>query len=123
MKKTDYAVLINDSVLKGLKHSCRLVSLPLLLSMLLWHNPLFSQGNCSLACHGAQISLGADCTAEITIPMIGDTSQCPGGGFIIYVITLAGDTLPGAIVTEAEIGMTLIVSLVDTITGNSCWSY
>lgn len=127
MKKMDYAVLISDSVLKGLKHTCRLVSLPwfsgILLLMLLWHNPLYSQGNCVLACHGAQISLGADCTAEITIPMIGDTSLCPGGEFIIYVITLAGDTLPGAIVTEAEIGMTLIVSLVDTISGNSCWSY
>jgi len=127
MKKMDYAVLISDSVLKDLKHVCRPISPAwisgILLLMLFWHNPLYSQGDCPLACHGAQVSLGADCTAEITIPMIGDTSQCLDGGFIIYVITLAGDTLPGAIVTEAEIGMTLIVSLVDTISGNSCWSY
>jgi len=127
MKKMDYAVIISDNVLKGLKHSSRLISpswfSAIILLMLLWQNPLYSQSDCILACHGAQISLGADCTAEVTIPMIGDTSQCLDGGFIIYVITLAGDTLPGAIVTEAEIGMTLIVSLVDTISGNSCWSY
>ncbi len=127
MKKMDYAALTSTSVLKGVIHTCRQISLPwvagILIWMLLWHNPLYSQNDCMLACHGAQISLGADCTAEVTIPMIGETSQCPDGEFIIYVITLAGDTLPDAIVTEAEIGMTLIASLVDTITGNSCWSY
>ena len=127
MKKMDYAVIISDSVLPVLKHAGRQLSLSsfagIILLMLFGYNTLFSQGNCVLACHGAQVSLGADCTAEVPASMIGDTSECPGGGFIVYVYTLSGDTLPGAIVTEAEIGMTLIASLVDTITGNSCWSY
>ena len=91
--------------------------------MLLLYTPLSGQTNCSLTCHGAQVSLGADCTAEITVEMIGVTSQCVGGQFVIYVITLQGDTLPTPIVTENEIGQTLIASLVDLISGNSCWSY
>lgn len=91
--------------------------------MLLLNTPLSGQTNCSLTCHGAQVSLGADCTAEITVEMIGVTTQCVGGQFVIYVITLQGDTLPNATVTENEIGQTLIASLVDLISGNSCWSY
>ena len=92
---------------KRLKQYSRLLSqsltASLLLLTLLWQNPVNGQ-NCSLGCHGAQVSLGADCTAEITVAMIGDTTQCVGGGFIVYVITLVGDTLPDAIVTEAQIG-------------------
>ncbi|HZV72070.1 MAG TPA: HYR domain-containing protein [Saprospiraceae bacterium] len=127
MKKTDYSVSLRDGVRKRLKQYPRLLSqsltASLLLLMLMWHNPAQSQGNCSLSCHGAQISLGFDCTAEVLVSMIADTSQCTGGGFVVYVITLANDTLPNATVTEAEIGTTLIASVVDTITGNSCWHY
>ncbi|MEO5905550.1 MAG: hypothetical protein ABIQ11_02405, partial [Saprospiraceae bacterium] len=127
MKKTDFSVLVRDGARKRLKQYSRLLSQSLsasfLLLMLTWQTPIFSQGNCSLGCHGAQVSLGASCTAEITVSMIGDTTQCVGGGFIVYVITLSGDTIPDAIVTEDQIGMTLIASLVDTNSGNSCWSY
>lgn len=56
--------------------------------------------------------------------MIGETTQCPNGQFTVYVYTLAGDTIPTSpVVTIAEEGMTLIASLVDNISGNSCWSY
>ena len=127
MKKTDYSVSLRDGVRKRLKQYPRLLSqslaASLLLVLLLWQNPVNSQTNCSLGCHGAQVSLGSDCTAEITVAIIGDTTQCVGGGFIVYVITLVGDTIPDAIVTEAQIGTTVIASLVDTISGNSCWSY
>ncbi len=127
MKKTDYSVSLRDGVRKRLKQYSRLLSqsltASLLLLMLMWQNPVYSQGNCSLGCHGAQVSLGADCTAEITVAIIGDTSQCTNGDFIVYVITLGGDTLPNAIVTEDQIGMTLIASLVDQNSGNSCWAY
>jgi hypothetical protein len=127
MKKTDFSVLLRDGVRKRLKQYSRLLSqsltASLLLLMLMWQNPVFSQGNCSLGCHGAQVSLGSDCTAEITVGIIGDTSQCVNGDFIVYVITLQNDTLPNATVTEAQIGMTLIASLVDLNSGNSCWSY
>ncbi|MEP6647762.1 MAG: HYR domain-containing protein, partial [Saprospiraceae bacterium] len=95
----------------------------LLLLMLMWQNQAYGQVNCSLGCHGAQVSLGADCTAEITVAMIADTSQCTGGDFTVYVITLGNDTLPDATVTAAEIGTTLIASIHDNISGNSCWSY
>ena len=91
MKKTDFSVLLRDGVRKRLKQYPRLLSQSLTASLflltLLWHNPTFSQGNCSLACHGAQVSLGAECTAQITVAMIGDTSQCVGGDFVVYVIT------------------------------------
>ena len=127
MKKTDFSVLLRDGVGKRLKQYSRLLSQSLTASLLLltlmWQNPLYSQGNCSLACHGAQVSLGAECTAQITVAMIGDTSQCIGGDFVVYVITLAGDTIEDALVGEDQIGMTLIASLVDLNSGNSCWSY
>jgi hypothetical protein len=127
MKKTDFSVSLRDGVRKRLKQYSRLLSLSLsasfLLLTLLWHNPAFSQGNCSLGCHGAQVSLGTDCTAEITVAMIADTSQCTNGDFTVYVITLGGDTIPNATVTGAQIGTTLIASVHDALSGNSCWSY
>ena len=127
MKKTDFSVSLRDGVRKRLKQYSRLLSLSLsasfLLLTLLWHNPAFSQGNCSLGCHGAQVSLGTDCTAEITVAMIADTSQCTSGDFTVYVITLGGDTIPNATVTGAQIGTTLIASVHDALSGNSCWSY
>src|SRR5688572_6314527 len=127
MKKTDFSVLLRDGVRKRLKQYSRLLSQSLTASLflltLLWCNPLFSQGNCSLSCHGAQVSLGADCTAQITVAMIGDTTQCVGGDFVVYVITLQGDTIEDALVGEDQVGMTLIASLVDLNSGNSCWSY
>jgi hypothetical protein len=56
--------------------------------------------------------------------MIGETTQCPGGEFVVYVYTLNGETIPTSpVVTHAEIGMTLIASVRDVISGNSCWSY
>ncbi len=128
MKKTDISVSLRDGVRKRLKQYSRLLSQSLSASLLLltltWQTPVNSQGNCSLGCHGAQVSLGADCTAEVTVAMIGETSQCPNGQFTVYVYTLAGDTIPTSpIVTQAEIGMTLIASVRDNISGNSCWTY
>ncbi len=127
MKKTDFSVSLRDGVRKRLKQYSRLLSLSLtaslLLLLLLWQLPANGQGNCSLGCHGAQVSLGTDCTAKITVPMIGDTSQCTNGDFTVYVITLQGDTLPDATVTGDNIGQTLIASLYDSNSGNSCWSY
>ena len=42
----------------------------------------------------------------------------------VYVYTLGGDTVPTSpVVTQAEIGMTLIASVRDNISGNSCWTY
>jgi hypothetical protein len=127
MKKTDISVSLRDGVRKRLKQYSRLLSqslsASLLLLTLMWHNPAFSQGNCSLGCHGAQISLDLNCQAEVLVSMIGDTSQCTSGDFIVFVITLQGDTVENAIVNENHIGMTLIASLYDNISGNSCWSY
>ncbi len=128
MKKTDISVSLRDGARKRLKQYSRLLSQSLsagfLLLTLMWQNPVIGQGNCSLGCHGAQVSLGADCTAEVTVAMIGETSQCPNGQFTVYVYTLSGDTIPTSpVVTQAEIGMTLIASVRDNISGNSCWTY
>ncbi len=127
MKKTDISVSLRDGVRKRLKQYSRLLSLSLTASLLflalLWQLPAYGQLNCSLGCHGAQVSLGIDCTAEITVAMIGDTSQCTNGDFTVFVITLQGDTLDNATVTGDNIGQTLIASLYDNNSGNSCWSY
>jgi hypothetical protein len=126
MKKTDFSVSLRDGVRKRLKQYSRLLSQSLsasfLLLMLTWHNQATGQ-NCSLTCHGAQVSLGIDCTAEITVESIGDTSACTTGDFDVFVIELDGDTVPFATVTEVHIGTTLIASLYDNNSGNSCWSY
>ena len=128
MKKTDISVSLRDGARKRLKQYSRLLSQSLsagfLLLTLMWQNQAFGQADCSLSCHGAQVSLGADCTAEVTVAMIGETTQCPNGEFTVYVYTLGGDTVPTSpVVTQAEIGMTLIASVRDNISGNSCWTY
>ena len=128
MKKTDISVSLRDGARKRLKQYSRLLSQSLsagfLLLTLMWQNQAFGQADCSLSCHGAQVSLGADCTAEVTVAMIGETTQCPNGQFTVYVYTLGGDTVPTSpVVTQAEIGMTLIASVRDNISGNSCWTY
>ncbi len=86
--------------------------------------PRATAQSCVLACHGAQVSLDQQCLAEIVTSMLADTSQCPGGDFSVHVLTLAGDTIPTSpIVTEAERGLTLIASVFDENSGQSCWSY
>ncbi len=127
MKKTDFSVSLRDGACKRLKQYSRLLSQSLSVSFLLltlaWLTPAIGQ-NCSLGCHGAQVSLGLDCTAEVTVAMIGETQQCPNGQFTVYVYTLGGDTIPTSpVVTHDQIGMTLIASVRDNISGNSCWSY
>ncbi len=127
MKKTDFSVSLRDGACKRLKQYSRLLSQSLSVSFLLltfaWFTPISGQ-NCSLGCHGAQVSLGLDCTAEVTVAMIGEIGQCPNGQFTVYVYTLNGDTIPTSpVVTHDQIGMTLIASVRDNISGNSCWSY
>ena len=80
--------------------------------------------NCALACDGAQISLDEECMAEVTVAMIAaDTTQCPAGDFVVYVLTLADDTIPTSpFVTEDEIGVPLKAVLYDLNSGQSCWS-
>ncbi len=127
MKKTDFSVSLRDGARKRLKQYSRLLSQSLSVSLLLltlsWLTPAIGQ-NCSLGCHGAQVSLGQDCTAEVTVAMIGETGQCPNGQFTVFVSTLNGDTIPTSpVVTFDQIGMTLIASVYDNISHNSCWSY
>ena len=101
MKKTDISVSLRDGARKRLKQYSRLLSQSLsagfLLLTLMWQNQAFGQADCSLSCHGAQVSLGADCTAEVTVAMVGETTQCPNGQFTVYVYTL-GDTQSGGMV-------------------------
>lgn len=84
-----------------------------------------AQSPCALACDGAQVSLDQNCMAVVTVSMVAaDTLQCPDGDFTVYVITLQGDTIPTSpVLTQAEIGMTLIASVYDENSGQSCWSF
>lgn len=128
MKKTDFSVSLRDGVRNHLKQYARFVfqslTASLLLFLLSWQTPVFSQSNCALFCKGGQISLGPNCTAEVTLDMIAkDTTQCVGGDFVVYIITLSGDTVLDATVTEEHINTTLIASVFDLISENSCWSY
>ncbi|HLF64407.1 MAG TPA: HYR domain-containing protein [Saprospiraceae bacterium] len=86
--------------------------------------PRASSQGCVLACHGAQVSLDQDCQAVVTPQMVAYLDQCPNGQFTVYVIELDGDTIPTSpMVTEDERDETLIASVYDNISGQSCWSY
>jgi len=126
MKKTDIFVSLRDGVLRLKQYSRQLsqsLTASLLLLALLPTAPATGQSNCQMSCHGAQISLDENCEAVVTVPMIADVSLCQGGQFTVYVYTLQGDTLPNATVNANHRGMTLIASVYDNISGNSCWSY
>lgn len=85
--------------------------------------PAAKAQTCALACSGAQISLDENCEAEVTVAMIADTSQCPNGEFVVYVIEVGGDTIPTSpFVNGYNIGMNLYASVYDVNSGQSCWA-
>lgn len=92
--------------------------------MLMWQSPVYGQADCTLWCYEVNVSLGDSCKAEVTTDLVSDLSDCPNGQFQVFVYTLAGDTLPTSpFVTHDQIGMKLIASVYDYISGNSCWNY
>jgi hypothetical protein len=110
----------SNEIRKTLSHS--LLTVALVLAAFLPN--AFAQGSCVLACHGAQVSLDQQCTAVVTTSMLADTSQCPGGQFVVYVLTIGGDTIPTSpMVTGEQRGQTLIAKVYDLNTGQSCWSF
>ncbi len=81
-------------------------------------------GQCSLACNGStQVSLNATCEATITFDMIlnDQASSCPSGNFEVVVSDQNGTIVNSPIVSGDFVGQTLIASVVDMVSGNSCW--
>ncbi|MEP7196435.1 MAG: cohesin domain-containing protein [Saprospiraceae bacterium] len=99
------------------------------LSLLITFLTLFSsssllQAQCSLACNGKiQVSLDQTCQALITPAMvINDTlNACPGGQYIVRVLSYKKPIPTSPWVTENEIGKTLQVEITETGSGNKCW--
>lgn len=69
------------------------------------------------------LSLDMDCQGEVTPEMVGTTSQCVGGDFVIILEDEYGNILPSNIVDGDQVGQTLKVTLMDNISGNSSWGY
>ncbi len=86
-------------------------------------NPLFAQ--CTLGCNdNVQVSLNTNCVAEVTVPMISPSagSSCTGGNFKAIVMNTNGQPLATSpFVGASEIGKKLIVKILDTVSGQSCW--
>ena len=79
---------------------------------------------CALSCHGANVSVDMDCSAMITTSMVADTSSCLSGSFIVTVMTTDNDTIETSpLVDFDQLGETLKVSVLDEVSGNSCWSF
>jgi hypothetical protein len=122
MKKTNFTFSFLGDVQHSIFSNVLRPSAVILFCLLLFHAKADAQ-SCVLACHDAQISLDMDCNAEVTHHMISDTSACLAGDYEVHVMTLAGDTLPlSPMVGYNEIGMTLMASVFDVVSGNSCWS-
>ncbi|MEM1323402.1 MAG: HYR domain-containing protein [Bacteroidota bacterium] len=83
----------------------------------------FQPSSNSLACNDlVNVSLDVDCQAEITADLILEGNDY--GCYDDFVITVsdANGPIPGSpIVTTDHIGQTLTVTVLDTISGNSCW--
>ncbi len=76
---------------------------------------LFAQ---ALACQNAiQVSLDANCQAMVTPQSILINSYPSYSGFTVTI-----PNLPNATVGSAQIGQTIMVSVNETATGNSCWA-
>ncbi len=99
-----------------------LVLLITMLTFLIQDNLLKAQ--CSLACNGkVQISLDQNCEAIVTPAMvINDTlNACPGGQYIVRVLSYKKVIATSPKVTENEIGKALQVEITETKSGNKCW--
>ncbi len=80
---------------------------------------------CTLACNNlVQISLDEDCAVAITPQMVLQPGSCNGPQLQVIVYQQGtNNPIPGSpVVTAANIGQTLVVKVLDTNTGNSCWS-
>ncbi len=103
----------------------------LLGSFLSIYSNLDVNAQCSLACNGTtQISLDSDCTAEVTPAMIlnDDASSCPTGSFIVEIQDHYGNVIPFIagpngfpLIDGSLIGEDVIASVIDVVSGNSCW--
>jgi len=100
------------------------VALALLCTIGLSTNAL---AQCPLVCNsGVNVSLpGPDqgCAVTLTTDMLlEDPGSCPNGVFAITVMNLQGQPIPTGNTIGAEyIGQTLMYSVLDTNSGNSCW--
>ncbi len=128
MKKTNlpFSFLgeVQHSIFSNVLRSMAVLSI----CLFLFQGQSFAQSDpddesCVLVCHDAQVSLDMECLAEVTADMVAYTDACPDGQFEVFVMTLAGDTLPNSpVVGYSELDQNLMVSVYDNISGNSCWS-
>ncbi len=95
------------------------------LGILNFRNAASAQTGCTLACNSlVQISLDEDCNVAITPQMVLQPGSCNGPQLQVIVYQQGTQNpIPGSPnVTAANIGQTLVVKVLDTNTGNSCWS-
>ncbi|MEM6963465.1 MAG: HYR domain-containing protein [Bacteroidota bacterium] len=83
----------------------------------------FQSTSNDLTCNSlVNLSLDETCTAVVDADMIleGNNYGCYDD-YIIEITDVNGNILPGNLLTLANVGQTLSVSIIDPNTGNSCW--
>jgi hypothetical protein len=85
-----------------------------------------SHAQCSLGCNdNVQVSLdNTTCRATVTVDMIAPTARqsCPSGIFSVVIMNTNGTMLATSpVVTGADAGKKMMVKIIDTQSGNSCW--
>lgn len=116
MKKTNFTFLSKRSG----------VLFALAFAILVCRTDSFGQASCSLACTGTvQVSLdNNDCAATVTPVMLlnGNETSCPGGSFVVEVSFLNQVIPTSPVVDKDYVGKTLKAAVIDTVSGNRCWS-
>ena len=85
---------------------------------------IHSYGQCSLSCNGTtQVSLSNSCDATITPNMIlsDNGASCTGGDLSVLVSDSNGTIPTVDVVSKIYMGQTLTATVVDNVSGNSCW--
>jgi len=101
----------------------KVIPLIIFLGLSVWSNELQAQA-CPMTCHNVNLSLdtiSGGASQMVPEDLLTNPASCPNGVFGIMLYDPAGNEI-GSIVDCRWVGYTLIGKVIDSITGNSCWS-
>ena len=77
----------------------------------------------AIACiHDVNVSLDADCTVLVTPQLVHAGTMDPNAGYGVMLLDPSMNPIANNEITAEHIGMTLVVKLIDSCSGNSCWA-
>ncbi|MEE9439836.1 MAG: SdrD B-like domain-containing protein, partial [Saprospiraceae bacterium] len=77
----------------------------------------------AMSCLGnINISLDSDCSVEIKPSLILTSDMVDGAAYAVMLTTQSGEVIPNAVLTGAHIGTTVVAKVIESCSGNSCWT-